>query len=233
MLKIAIVDDNELDASRLENGVKKFFENKSIPFQVDVYNRAINFIDQYKCDYDAIFLDIDMPVMNGMEAAYKIREISPHVAIIFETNYSSLAINGYGVGALGFLVKPIRDEDTKQILDKLLIKLEREKNDNKIIIKVKSGFQTINVNEIKYIEVIIHDIYYHTTNGTFESRGVLKNIEASLNNPKFVKCSNCYLINLDYVESIIKDDVKIDGKLLKISRNKKKQFIEEYLRNFE
>lgn len=233
MLKIAIVDDNELDASRLKECVVNYFANKQYPYQIDVFSRAINFLDQYKCDCDAIFLDIDMPVMNGMEAAYKIRELSPSVAIIFETNYSSLAINGYGVGALGFLVKPVRTEDTKQVLDKLLAKLEKEKNDDSIIVKVKSGFQTIKISGIKFIEVAIHDIYYHTVNGTFESRGVLKNIEASLNNPKFVKCSNCYLVNLDYVESIIKDDVKIDGTLLKISRNKKKQFVEAYLRNFE
>lgn len=233
MLKIAIVDDNELDTARLKKGITNYFSDKQIPYQIDVFNRAITFLDQYKCDYDAILLDINMPVMNGMEAAYKIRELSPSVSLIFETNYSSLAIDGYGVGALGFLVKPVRAEDIKEVFDKLLVKLDKEKDDNKIIIKVKSGFQTLNVSEIKFVEVVIHDIYYHTVNGVFESRGVLKNIEASFNNPKFVKCSNCYLVNLDYVESIIKDDVKIDGMLLKISRNKKKHFVEAYLRNFE
>lgn len=232
MINIAIVDDNELDASRLENSIISYCKNNNIPFNINKCSRAINFLEEFDDSYDCIFLDIDMPIMDGMECAYKIREKSPKVNIIFETNYSSLAIRGYGVSALGFLVKPVKQVDVDNILEKVLNELEKEKDETKIVIRVKSGFQTIRLSEIKYIEVDMHDIYYHCVNGDYLSRGVLKDIEISINSEKFAKCSNCYLINLDYVESIIKDDVKIDNKLLKISRNKKKQFINAYLKNF-
>ena len=112
--------------------------------------------------------------------------------------------------------------DVNDVLDKLLEKIKDEADDEKIIVKVKSGYQSIPLNEIKYIEVNIHDLYYHCKNGTYQSRGVLKEIEKQLPNDKFVNCSNCYLVNLDFVDSILKNDVKIGDDLLKISKNKKK-----------
>ena len=61
----------------------------------------------------------------------------------------------------------------------------------------------------------------------------LKNIEKEINNPKFVKCSSAYLVNLDYVDSIEKDDIRIDGKRIKIARTRKKEFIGAYLNNYQ
>lgn len=232
MINIAIVDDNQLDTNRLENSIIAYCESKSLPFNITKSSRAINFLEDFNDSYDCIFLDIDMPIMDGMECAYKIREKSSKVIIVFETNYSSLAIRGYGVSALGFLVKPVKQADVDEIMSKVLSELEKGKDETKIVVKVKSGFQTIRLSDIKYIEVDMHDIYYHCVNGDYLSRGVLKDIETSIKSEKFAKCSNCYLINLDFVESIIKDNVKIDNKLLKISRNKKKQFINAYLKNF-
>ena len=57
------------------------------------------------------------------------------------------------------------------------------------------------------------------------SSSMKKLIEKELSSPKIEKCSNCFLINLDYVESIMKDDIIIDGKRIKIARNRKKDFV--------
>ena len=232
MLKIALVDDNELDAKRLENAINMHLEEIDVKGTVDIFTRAVNFLEDKREVYDVIFLDIDMPFMSGMECAHKLREAGNKVPIIFETNYSSLAIDGYSVNALGFIVKPVKQIDVNDVLDKLLEKIKDEADDEKIIVKVKSGYQSIPLNEIKYIEVNIHDLYYHCKNGTYQSRGVLKEIEKQLPNDKFVNCSNCYLVNLDYVDSILKNDVKIGDDLLKISKNKKKSFIQAYLRHY-
>ena len=232
MLKIALVDDNELDAKRLENAINTHLEKLGIKGAVDIFTRAVNFIEDSKDVYDCLFLDIDMPFMSGMKCAHKLREANNRVPIIFETNYSSLAIDGYSVNALGFIVKPVKQEDVDEVLDKLLEKIKEEADETKIIVKVKSGYQSIALNEIKYIEVNIHDIYYHCKNDVYQSRGVLKEIEKQLPSDKFVNCSNCYLVNLDYIDSIVKNDVKIGDEYLKISKNKKKAFIQAYLKHF-
>ena len=135
MLKIALVDDNELDAKRLENAINMHLEEIDVKGTVDIFTRAVNFLEDKRDVYDVIFLDIDMPFMSGMECAHKLREQGNRVPIIFETNYSSLAIDGYSVNALGFIVKPVKQIDVNDVLDKLLEKIKDEADDEKIIVK--------------------------------------------------------------------------------------------------
>ncbi|MCQ2413330.1 MAG: response regulator [Clostridia bacterium] len=66
---------------------------------------------------DIAFLDIDMPFMNGIELAGKIKEISPNTAVIFTTAFSQYALDAYNVLALGYLLKPIRKEAILKILE--------------------------------------------------------------------------------------------------------------------
>lgn len=231
-LNIAIIDDNENDVSLFESQINEYSNKTGIHFNIKKFNRGITFVEPFQDIYDAIFLDIDMPVQSGLETAKKLRELHCSSEIIFVTNYASLAINGYGVNAFGFLVKPVTQADTFNILDKLITKLNRIKDRKKIVVKVKSGYQTIFVDEIKYVEVVIHDIFYYCNNAVYKTRGALKDVEDSIKDSKFVRCSNCYLINLDYIDAIVKDDVKIDGKSLKIARSRKKEFVEAFLNNF-
>ena len=234
-LKLAIVDDNELDFEALSKSISKFQQQHKdeYSFSITRFTRGINFIDPFNDVYDAVLLDIDMPVMSGMETAKIIRKKGSNVAIVFVTNYASLAIDGYGVGAIDFLVKPVKDVDVERSLLKIIDKNKKENNGDKIVLKLKSGYQTVLINNIKYIEVNTHDVYYYTTTGVYRTREVLKNIEKEINNPKFVKCSSAYLINLDYVDSIEKDDIRIDGKRIKIARTRKKEFIGAYLNNYQ
>ena len=233
MLKIAIVDDDEVDIKRLKGFLFLYFSNKKENNAlINTFSRGLNFLEDYKEDYDAIFLDIDMPLMDGMQCAYKIREKNKHVAIIFVTNYSSLAIDGYGVNALDFLVKPVKENDVYRISEKILAKVKDESQNKKIFVKVKSGYQSIRVDEIKYIEVDLHDIIYYCKDGVYKSRGVLKNIEKELDPKTFVKCSSCYLVNLNFIDSIQKDDVKVGDVFLRISRKKKKDFLDAFTRKF-
>lgn len=234
-IKIAIIDDKESDASFLKSFIDKYQESHkdNYCFQIINFDRGINFIDPFDGSFDIVFLDIDMPIMSGLETAKKIREFKSRMNIIFVTNYASLAVDGYGVDALGFIVKPVKENDVYFVLDKALDKIERESSDEKVIIKIKSGYQTIKTSSIKYIEVNVHDIFYHTLDGTFKTRGVLKQIEETFDKKKFVKASSCYLVNLDFIDSIEGDDIKIDGTRLKIARTRKKEFIEAFLANYQ
>ena len=234
-LKIAIVDDNENDSKALEESILRFSsENKDLfSIHITCFNRGINFVEPFDDTFDAVFLDIDMPVMNGLETAKKIRELGSEMNIYFVTNYASLAIDGYGVGALDFVVKPIKDVDVSRAIEKLVDKINEESSVEKIVIRVKSGYRTIKVNTIKYIEVNTHDVYYYTTGEIYKTREALKDIEKSIHNPNFVKCSSSYLINLDFVDAIDKDDVRIDGKRIKIARTRKKEFLNAFLEKYK
>ena len=234
-LKIAIIDDNDRDSDFLEESILRFVNAHKDEYAINIvkFNRGINFLEPFDDTYDAIFLDIDMPVISGMETAKRIRALGSQVNILFVTNYASLAIDGYGVGALDFVVKPVKDEDVARALTKLIEKINKESEEDKIVIKVKSGYRTVKIDSIKYIEVNTHDVYYYTTGETYRTRETLKDIEKNINSPKFVKCSSSYLINLDYVDAIDKDDVRIDGKRVKIARTRKKEFLAAFLDKYK
>ena len=131
------------------------------------------------------------------------------------------------------MVKPVKYEDVSRAIEKVIAKVQNETGEDKIVIRVKNGYRTVKVNSIKYIEVNTHDVFYYTVNETYRTREVLKDIEKNLNNPSFVKCSSSYLINLDYVDAIDKDDVRIDGKRIKIARTRKKEFLKAFLNKYK
>ena len=95
MIRIIIAEDDRKCADQLEQYVEKFGHDTGESFQISHY------------DYDLILLDIDMPFINGMEAAAYIRQIDPKVVIVFVTNSAQYAIQGYSVKAMDYILKPI------------------------------------------------------------------------------------------------------------------------------
>ena len=228
MLRIAIVDDKTSDADRLKGAISAsplFEVEKPI---IDFYSRGLDFLDNYSKNYDAVFMDIDMPVINGLETSEKLRVLDKQIDIVFVTNYASLAINGYSVSAIDFLVKPVTNEAVESCLAKILKHYE-ERNGEKLVIRIKHGYKAIAVSDIYYIEVIKHDLTFHCSDGEFTTRMPMKEIEAKLSHG-FCKCSNSYLVNLSAIDSVVGDTVIVPGgDKLPIARGKKKEFIEAFV----
>ncbi len=228
MFKIAIVDDKPSDAEYLKSLLSSYPQFKDGGATIDFYDNPINFLDHFKKLYDIIFLDINMPLMNGLELGRRIKDSDDRSNIIFTTSYASLAINGYEINAFDFLVKPIKQKDLFASLDRL-VKRIMEKNTAKIAIRIKHGYKAIAARDIYYVEVVRHELIVHCTDEQYSFRGVLKNIEQELGDG-FAKCSICYLVNLDYVDSISGDEVLLpNGIHLPISRSKKQEFTEKFL----
>ena len=107
MIRIAIVEDNENEAKTLSSLLERYGRDHGEEFQIRHFQNALRFLDQYQPDFELIFMDIDMPYMNGIEATKKLRQIDENVVLLFVTALAQYAVQGYGVGALDFLVKPI------------------------------------------------------------------------------------------------------------------------------
>ena len=108
MIRIGIVDDEKQERDQLKQALARFGAENGTELNVQEFDCAAVYLAAQDRDFDILFLDIDMPQMSGMELAEKIRETDQDVILIFCTNLQQFALNGYSVGALGFIVKPIQ-----------------------------------------------------------------------------------------------------------------------------
>lgn len=233
MIKIAVAEDEIEMSNQLLKYIKQFFDENDLDYSVMVFDNAIKLLDNYDFSFDLIFMDINMPLLNGVEASKKLREIDSEVTLIFITSLAQYAIKGYEVNAFDFILKPISYNSFSLKLRRV-IDYFKKNNDTYLLIKNKVTATKIKTSDIKYIEVINHSLIYHTLNGDLAATGSLKKVKDELTDLPFEFCNQCYLVNLKYVEKIEDFTVYVDGTKLQISHPRHKAFLHalnNYLRS--
>jgi len=225
MRKIAIVDNEAFDRSLLSDYATRFSAEQKEPLEVSCFESGTQFLESCAKEFDLVFLDIDMPGLDGMKTAQELRQIDQNICIIFVTNLAQYAINGYEVNAFDFVIKPVQYGSFKYKLDKALRFLSIWREEKHLFLSTGGTLHKLNISEIYYIEADGAYVQYHTIDGIIRTRGPLKEIEKELVEDGFARCNHGYLINLKYVTDIISDTVTVGGTELKISRPKKKEFI--------
>ena len=107
MYRIAIVEDDCNFIEELQSYLGQYASEEKQTFEISVFHDGAEILENYEPKYDLILLDVEMPKVNGMDAAEKIREMDESVVLMFITNMAQYAIRGYSVGALDFVMKPI------------------------------------------------------------------------------------------------------------------------------
>ena len=178
----------------------------------------------YQPVYDIILMDIEMPKMDGISAAEKIRELDKDVIIIFITNMAQYALKGYQVRARSYILKPVNYYSLALELQEAIATISR-KVDDTILLKDDDVLKKISVNDIYYLESQQHYIIVHTKTGNIRIRESMKNMERRLEKSYFQRCNVSYLVNLAHVSSIDRDIVVVGGERIPMSRQKSKSFV--------
>ncbi|WP_394927335.1 LytR/AlgR family response regulator transcription factor [uncultured Robinsoniella sp.] len=228
-MRIAIVDDSREDADRIAAYLKQFEKDNSKCFQTTVFYASFDFLEEYRGEYDIIFLDIEMPGSNGLEVAREIRERDQAVGIIFITSLAQYAIEGYAVSAIDFMVKPVGYYNFSMKLEKAFRFIEIHKEQD-ILISNKDGIFRISASDIFYIEKDRDYLLFYIRQGCSQTRGSMKEIKEKLKILPFSECNSGCLINLNFVRRVGKDSVLLtSGQELPLSRRLKKQFAQDYI----
>jgi two-component system, LytTR family, response regulator LytT len=231
IVKIAIVEDSKIEREKLETYLETFSSEVKIEFKNSYYENAKIFLSTFASQFDLILMDIAMPEINGMEAATRVRKTDGTVSIIFVTNLAQFAVKGYEVNAFDFIVKPIGNSDFRFKMARFLSSFQA-KEETKIIVDVKGKKIALATTDIRYVEVMSHTTTYHTINGDYEVYGSMKTAEETLPSSSFVKCNNCYLVNLRYVDGVEGYTAILNEDRLIISHPRKKDFITALNRYF-
>ncbi len=218
MLRIAICDDSEDDREILKGLLEKYYKSpdEEVVYEFSSGINAIRFLQNHPGEIDLLFMDIEMPKLSGMEAAEKIRSFDTSIQLIFVTGYADYVFDGYGVQALDYLMKPVRENRLKAVLERSRSLLGCR--NRYYCCKNTEGQYRILLSDIKYFYSDRRKIILVSKEKVIDFYGKLNELEKELDE-SFVRIHQRYLVNVSYVEKIGHSYVTIAGKELPISRS--------------
>lgn len=227
VIHVAIVEDQKEQADDLHNKLLRYEKENpaEVHFTFEEFSNPISFLEAYKANYDIVFMDIAMPYMNGLDAAKRLRAIDQNVILIFVTNLTQYALNGYEVNAFDYVIKNINYYDLALKISKAIKKLAQGKKGNELMILTDNGYIKIPELEIRYVETDGHHVIYHVGKEEYRQYASLRNAEKNLSKDYFVKCNSSYLINLAFVTGVNSYIVTVGGDNLEISHPRKKELL--------
>ena len=169
-------------------------------------------------------MDIEMPRMDGIEAAQRLRKMDRDVVLIFVTNMAKYAIKGYEVNAMSYILKPVNYFAFSYTLKRILQGMPK-RDENFVLVPIENGEIRLSSDQIWYIEVLNHRLLFHTKERTYEMFGTLQKMEERFRGSCFVKCNKSYLVNLKFVARVEKNMVRVGENELQISRPRRKDFL--------
>jgi len=246
MIKAIIIDDEVHCLDTLSLLLKEYCPDVQIMEQCRSAKQGLEAIEKYKPDL--VFLDIEMPAMNGFEMLEQFSEIP--FAIIFTTSYDQYAIKAIRFSALDYLLKPIDPNELVSAIKKvqeqrhlpvaeqfqmLLKQIQgKEHHFNKIAVPTSDGFELIPADQVIHCEA--NDNYTHLflKNKTkIIACRTLKEMEEQLQDfPFFVRVHHSYLVNLNEVTKYIRGEggylVMSDGSTVNVSRSRKESLMKYF-----
>lgn len=222
-MRIAICDDEEKFGLQAKNMIEKL--THSLDICVDLFDDGKKLLDAFdQKPYDLLFLDIEMPKMDGITLAKELRKLSEDVHIVFLTGHVEYALEGYEVNALRYLTKPIKEEKLREVLRFVM---DKSVSLNQLLIKEDGYERFINVSDIIYLEAQNQYVMIYTVAGDFLVRHNIGDYEKELKNDGFYRVHRGYIVSLAKVKRLVKSDIILEGLngevIVPVSRNSIKE----------
>lgn len=241
LLTTIIIDDEEDSVSLLRIQLKKYCPQIGAVHSFTSPLKALQDIELIKPDL--VFLDIEMPELNGFQFLEKLLPIS--FSVVFITAYNEFAIKAFKFSALDYLVKPVYVEDLVEAVkkaisigktseDQLSIFQNhlRAKQINKIAVSSLSGIVFVNLDDILYAEASSnYSILVLRNNEKVIVSKTLKDVQELLEDRNFFRIHRQYIINLNKVKHFNKNECVLtmeNEKQLQVARIQKDKLIEKF-----
>ena len=232
MFKIAIVEDENLQAEYIMMLINKWSKQYDAIIQLDAYKNAEEFLFKMEdgLGYDLLLLDIQLDKMSGISLAKHLRDINDDVKIIFTTAIKDYVFDGYDLDAVNYLIKPIKYDKLTKSLNKVYAMLSD--NEDYIIIDNIKYFTS----KILYFEAIGHNTKCVCMADEYMLKINITRLENTLSD-LFYKCHRSYIVNIHKVKQIKRQDIIMDnGIIVPLSRGNvstmNKRFSEHFTKDY-
>lgn len=224
MIRIGICDDNALIANRLERLIIGYGEEHGVEIETHVYHDGSEVLEE-RLQFDILFMDVEMPVLDGIDTAKQLRKRDAKVKIIYITSYTHYMRNAFAVHAFEYLVKPFNTAKVNMVLTDVLDFIEKENKSHDISLIVGGELKVFASNDIYYFERVHRKIKMCTAQGDFEFNGVLSEIMEKVRDFDFEYCHKSVIVNLFHCKRIAGPDLHLDnGEILPIAQKRAVEF---------
>ena len=244
MLKAVIIDDEPKAIQGLSWELSNFSDEIEVIATFTEPEKALQYIKN--TDLDCLFLDVEMPTMDGFQFIEKIE--NKDFAIVITTAYNEYAIKAFKKEAIDYLLKPIDTDDLAQTIakvkrytsrvvssdkfEKILLNFNNKLNNKKITINTDGKLVFLEPNDIFYAESEGNYTTLHLLNNKkIVLTKQLKEVENLLPNDLFFRVHNSYIINLNKIKEFLKTDgyvVLENEKKIPVSRQRKSDFLGKF-----
>ena len=227
-MQIAICDDEKSIGLILEEKIKKLLPDAVI----DKYLSGDELIAS-GCEPDILFLDIQMPGMDGMETARILRQKNERMVLIFVTAVEEYVFQAFDVAAFHYLVKPFSDEKFEKVVKRAVRSIEKysENQSDEKYMMVQSGGSHMKVflKDIVYAEVYNRKVIIHTRDTNIEYYGKLQEL-SEIAGADFFRTHRAYLVHFKYVQKYDANCVTMENGAALIAKQNYSEFVKQYLK---
>ena len=205
MIKCAVCDDEPLMARELSERVSAYLRKKGdSPFCIECFSGGGQLLES-GCDFDLIFLDIQMQAPDGMETARLLRRQGNRSLLIFVTVLQECVFGAFEVEAFDYLLKPLDNARFARTMDRALHVLAQDASKSasrSVLIRQGASCTVVPLEQLLFCEVQGRELYLHQADkSVLHCRERLEMFAQRLDN-RFFRCHRSYLVNLDHVRSI-------------------------------
>ncbi|MDO5377833.1 MAG: LytTR family DNA-binding domain-containing protein [Clostridia bacterium] len=209
-MRIALCDDEPVFLAEYRRAIARWAEQSGEPCDVSAFQSAdaLLFETQGQYPFDLMLLDVEMPGMDGLALARRIRRTDERVRIAFLTQHTDYLFEGYEVGALRYVLKRQAEGKLPALLDEVRAKLARAPN--YLLVNVQGECVKLEAERILFVEAQGHDTLVHLTEGTLALRTPFARFAESLP-AGFAAAHRSYVVNLAHVERLSRAQCLLAG----------------------
>lgn len=231
-ISVAVCDDNSKTLKIISTTISGCFADNGLTTDIECFENGERVLSRMeRKSFSLVFLDIEMPQIDGISLSQKIRDKKYNTEIVFVTNHNAKVFDALSVHPFGFVRKSNFISDITAIIEDYCKAYISSDND-KFIVKAEDGTLSLVYRNIEYIEGCGKIQYVHEAD---KKDGILiyssmKHLEELLSDKGFIRVHNGYIVNCIYVAKIRKDEIEFsDGNTVPISRRLTKNVKEKYL----